>query len=292
MQTINPCLWFNTQAEEAAQLYTSLFESSRIGKTAHYGESGAQVSGQKKGSTMTVEFELEGHKFLGLNGGPHFQFTPAISFFLNRRTEQEINRLWSALSKDGKVLMELQKYPWSEKYGWCQDRFGVSWQLMLWPEKNDLAPSFLFVDQLFGKGEEAIHFYTSQFKNSKIETMHKDPKTNTVMHASFSLDGNPFVLMEGQGEHKHQITPAISFVVNCSTQAEVDLYWDKLCKGGTPGQCGWLTDRFGVSWQIVPTAMAELMSDADTKKTERVMKAMLQMKKLDIEKLKQASMAN
>ncbi len=157
MQKITPFLWFDNQAEEAANFYTSVFKNSKIGSVARYGEEGAEVSGQPKGSVMTVEFELEGQKFVALNGGPLFTFSPAISF-----------------------------------------------------------------------------------------------------------------------------------VVNCEAQEEVDELWEKLSEGGETQRCGWLKDKYGVSWQIVPTVLVEMLQDKDAEKAKRVMNAMLQMDKIDIAGLKQA----
>ena len=157
MQKITPCLWFDAQAEEAANFYVSLFENSRIKKISRYGDSGADVSGQTKGSVMTVEFELNGQEFVGLNGGPQFNFSEAVSF-----------------------------------------------------------------------------------------------------------------------------------MVSCETQEEVDRFWEKLSEGGAPGPCGWLKDKFGLSWQIVPTILGKLMASGDPGKSEKVMSALLKMGKLDIAALKEA----
>lgn len=148
---------------------------------------------------------------------------------------------------------------------------------------------FLWFDD---KAEDAMNFYVSIFENSKIGRIVRygeagpGPK-GTVMTASFDLEGQEFVALNG-GPH-YTFSPAISFVVNCETQEEVDYFWDKLSEGGQPQQCGWVTDRYGVSWQIVPTVLVELLSDADTAKSQRVMKAMLQMNKIDIETLRRAS---
>jgi predicted 3-demethylubiquinone-9 3-methyltransferase (glyoxalase superfamily) len=159
-QKITSFLWFNDQAEEAVNFYVSIFRDSKIGTIAHYGEAAAKVSGQPKGSVMTVAFRLEGQEFVALNGGPHFKFTEAVSF-----------------------------------------------------------------------------------------------------------------------------------VINCRTQKEVDKYWEKLSVGGEKGQCGWLKDKYGVSWQISPTVLIELLSHKDSLKSERVMQAILQMKKIDIKTLRRASRA-
>ncbi len=287
MNKINPCLWFDTQGEDATKFYTSLFDNSKIGTIARYGESGSKASGQKIGTVMTVEFEIEGQKILALNGGPIFKFTPALSFFVWRKNEKDLEDLWAQLSKGGNIRMGLDKYPWSKKYGWTSDKYGVEWQVMLSDDKDSFAPAFLFVDALFGRGEEAVKYYTSVFKNSKIETMNRDEANKTIMHCQFSLAGNKFVLMEGQGQHGYTFSEAFSLIVNCDTQEEIDYYWDTLCKGGSPSQCGWLKDKFGVSWQITPSIMSSL--NADPKKSEKVMREVMKMTKLDIKKLRQAA---
>lgn len=287
MKKIYPCLWFDHQAEEAAKFYSTVFSNSKIGNVARYGESMAQASGRKAGSVMTVEFSLEDLSFLGLNAGPLFKFSPSLSFFVSCDSEKEITEKWQKLSAGGQVRMGLDRYPWAEKYGWTTDRFGVDWQLILTPRPQKIVPAFLFVDSLFGKGEEAIKFYTSIFKNSKIENLVRDEATQTVMHCSFTLDGQGFALMEGKGEHHHTFTHATSIVVSCNDQTEIDYFWDKLSAGGSIEQCGWLQDKYGVSWQITPSIMNELMTDRA--KSEKVMKAMLKMKKLDIARLKQAA---
>jgi predicted 3-demethylubiquinone-9 3-methyltransferase (glyoxalase superfamily) len=147
---------------------------------------------------------------------------------------------------------------------------------------------FLWFDH---QAEEAATFYTSIFKNSKIETVTRygdagpGPK-GSVMTIAFELDGQKFVALNG-GPH-YQFTPAISFVVNCEGQEEVDHYWETLTAGGKEIQCGWLVDKYGVSWQIVPKALIEMLRDKDPVRSQRVMKAMFQMKKIDIAGLKAA----
>jgi predicted 3-demethylubiquinone-9 3-methyltransferase (glyoxalase superfamily) len=117
---ITPCLWFDTQAEEAAKLYASVFKNSKIGKVSRYGKEGFEVHGKKAGTVMTVEFELEGQKFLALNGGPHFKFNEAVSFQVHCETQQEIDHFWSELSKEGE----------EGPCGWLKDKFGLSWQII------------------------------------------------------------------------------------------------------------------------------------------------------------------
>ena len=147
---------------------------------------------------------------------------------------------------------------------------------------------FLWFDH---QAEEAMHFYTSIFKNSKVGSVQRygeagpGPK-GSVMSATFELEGQQFFALNG-GPH-FSFTPAISFFVNCETQQEVDELWEKLSAGGEPNSCGWLKDKYGVSWQIIPSALGKMLQDKDSEKSTRVMKAMLQMKKIDVEGLKRA----
>ena len=142
-----------------------------------------------------------------------------------------------------------------------------------------------------GDAEEAMTFYVSLFKNSRILNVTRYGKggpgpEGSVMTATFQLDGQNFNALNGGP--RFAFTPAISFLVNCETQEEVDELWERLCDGGEPSQCGWLKDRFGLSWQIIPTALGEMLQDKDRARAQRVMKAMLQMRKIDIAGLKQA----
>ena len=290
MQKITPCLWFDNNAEQAVKFYTSVFKNSKIKNISRYGDEGAKVSGMQKGSVMTITFQLEGHEFMALNGGPVFTFSQATSFFVSCKTEEEISGLFKKLSKGGSAVFALGKYPWAEKYGWCKDKYGVSWQLILAQRKQKITPAFLFVKEQAGKAEEAMKFYTSIFKNSKIESIARDDDTKTVLHAVFTLSGQNFIAMESNMKHDFTFSPAISFVVNCRTQKDLDYYWKKLSKGGDEKaqQCGWLADKYGLSWQIVPNVLEKMLRDKDAKKSERVMKALIHMKKLDIKTLEQA----
>jgi predicted 3-demethylubiquinone-9 3-methyltransferase (glyoxalase superfamily) len=286
MQKIIPFLWFENQAEEAANFYTSIFKDGKIGKIERYDKASAEVAKMPEGSLLTIEFEIAGFKMAGLNGGPVFKFTPAISFTVSSETEEELDSLWKNLSEGGQALMPLQKYPFSEKFGWVSDKYGVSWQLNLTHTKQKITPSFLFVKEQFGKAEEAMKLYTSLFDNSSIVQMDKDGEA--VRFALFTLAGQEFTAMDSNEDHKFTFSPAISLLVNCETQEEVDKFWNALSAVPQAEQCGWLQDKFGVSWQIVPTVLSELLSDPDKEKAGRVMKAMLDMKKLDIEGLKNA----
>ena len=155
IQKIMPCLWFDSDAEEAVSFYSSLFKSSKILNTTKYNEVGYEIHGKKAGTVLTIRFSLDGCEFLALNGGPQFKFNPSISFFVNCSTQKEIDDLWENLLKGGQVLMELGKYPFSERFGWVQDRFGLSWQLNLGERKQKITPFIMYVGEQHGKAEGA-----------------------------------------------------------------------------------------------------------------------------------------
>ncbi len=288
MQKITPCIWFDDQAEEAVKFYTSIFSNSKMGDILRYDASSSEASGQPEGSVLTIPFTLEGLEFLALNGGPIFKPTPALSFSVSCETEQEIDDLWKELSEGGFVMMELQKYDFSPKYGWLNDRFGVSWQLNMGAAEQKIRPSFMFVGKNNGQAEEAMKFYTSIFPNSKIDEVYRYEKgegdtEGHIKHATFTLDGEHFIAMESGMNHKFTFTEGVSLMVNCRDQKEIDFFWDKMSAVPESEQCGWIKDKYGVSWQIVPIGHEEWVS------TPEGMKAMMEMKKLDIATLKKAA---
>ena len=297
MHKITPNLWFDGDAEEAVARYTDVFDDSAVGPVTRYDEASADASGRLAGSAMTVPFELEGQSFLALNGGPQFPFTPAISFIVNCPTTEEVDELWAALSDGGEELMPLDAYPFSDRYGWIQDEYGVSWQLMFAddaPERG-IVPSLLFVGDRCGKAEEAVDFYTSVFADSEVGDVARygpdqgPDEEGTVMFADFRLEGQRFAAMDSAMDHGFDFSEAISFVVDCRDQEEVDYYWDELtADGGEEGQCGWLTDPYGVSWQIVPTVLSDLLGGEDAEGSRRVTEALLGMGKLDVATLEGA----
>jgi len=274
---IYPCLWFDGNAKAAAEFYCTVFKDSKV--TVE--------------TPMVVNFELSGTKFMGLNGGPVFKFTPAISFFVLFETINETNEAWNKLIDGGTALMPIDKYSWSEIYGWLKDKFGLTWQISIVNQEGDkqqLSPSMLFTKNNFGKAEEAVKFYTSVFTNSSIHPLIHYPKGNAnagkVMFSEFKLNNYGLIAMDGPGNHDYSFNEAVSFVVNCDTQEEIDHYWIKLTEDGVESRCGWLKDKFGVSWQIVPAILGKLMSDPE--KAPKVMQAFIQMKKFDIEALMNA----
>ena len=294
-QKIIPFLWFDTQAEEAANFYTSIFNDSRIKAITHYGAEGAAVSDREEGSVMTVGFIIEGQEFAAINGGPVFELSPAISLFVNCENEQELVSLWEKLSEGGAVLMELNKYPFNDKFGWLKDKFGVTWQFMVSTGMQKITPFLMFTGRQYGKAEEAMKLYLSLFEDSGIIHIEhygaaEDEHEGTVKYARFSLNEQEFMTTDSNTGHEFTFTPALSLVVKCETQEEIDHLWHQLTEGADVNaqQCGWLKDKYGVSWQIVPEMLDEMINDPDTARSQRVMKALLPMKKLDIKTLNEA----
>jgi len=298
MQKITPNLWYDDQAEEAAKSYTSIFKHSKLRGITRYGEAGAKVSGRPKGSIMTVTFEIEGQEFIALNGGPQFKFTPSVSFLVACKTKDEVNAVWKELSEGGTALMELGEYPFSERYGWTQDRYGLSWQVMFMGDRRirqKITPTLMFVGEQCSKTEAAIRFYASVFRNAKVGDIlryskgEEPDREGTIKHAAFTLENQEFAAMDSARMHDFTFNEAISFMVKCEAQKEIDYYWQKLtADGGQEGVCGWLKDKFGVSWQITPTVLEEMLRDNNQEKVERVTNAFLKMKRFDIAKLKEA----
>jgi predicted 3-demethylubiquinone-9 3-methyltransferase (glyoxalase superfamily) len=295
MQKIVPHLWFDKEAKEAAEFYVEVF--GKNSQVTHV----SSLEGTPSGNVDLVSFQLWGYEFQAISAGPYFKLNQSISFMVNFDPSQDaeaktkIDELWNRLAEGGKVMMAIDKYPWSERYGFVQDKYGVSWQLILTnPEgepRPQIIPSFIFVNEKCGKAEEAVDFYLSVFKPSKLGTRVKygpgqEPnKEGTVMFSDFQLLGEWFTAMDGAGKHEFDFNEALSLIVHCDTQEEIDEYWQKLSAVPESEQCGWLKDKFGVSWQIVPTVMNEMMSKGTPEQMARVTEAFLKMKKFDIAEL-------
>ena len=300
MRQITPHLWFDKQAREAAELYVSLFPGSKIINVT-------TLTDTPSGNCDLVSFELAGQPFMAISAGPFFKFNPSVSFHVKCGTKEEVDAIWEQLSPGGKVLMPLDSYPFSERYGWLEDKYGVSWQVIFVaagaaPQK--FTPVLMFVGNVCGKAEEAIEFYVSVFGNApdgaktgetKAKVLarygkNEEPdKEGTVRYAHFWLLGQEFGAMDSARDHKFAFNEAISFIVPCESQEEIDYFWEKLSADPKAEQCGWLKDKYGVSWQITPAIMNELLSGNDKKRVERVTQAFLQMKKFDIGALKRAA---
>jgi predicted 3-demethylubiquinone-9 3-methyltransferase (glyoxalase superfamily) len=194
-------------------------------------------------------------------------------------------------------MMDLGEYPYSKRYGWLADKYGLSWQVIAvdTPIKQVITPTIMYVGAVAGRCEEAIKFYTSVFHNSRIGELFRyekgqgPDKEGTIAHGPFVLEGQEFAAMDSAYPHEFSLNEAISFIVNCKDQAEVDYFWGKLSAVPEAEQCGWLKDKFGLSWQVVPTVMGELLRTKDATKLARVTEAFLKMKKFDIAALERAA---
>ncbi len=254
------------------------------------------ITDTPSGDCDIVSFKLAGQDFMGISAGPLFKFNPSISLFVEFADEKEIEKVWNTLIDGGKAMMEYDTYPWAKKYGWLEDKYGLSWQL-LWNGHQEIqqriTPMLMFTKEMAGKAREAIEMYTSIFPNSKtgiIDTYTKEDSDTEgfIKHARFTLAGQQFMAMDSSMSHAFVFNEAVSLLVQCETQEEIDMYWEKLSAVPEAGQCGWLKDKYGVSWQIAPTIMDDMMAKGNKEQIDRVTKAFLQMKKFDIETLKKA----
>jgi predicted 3-demethylubiquinone-9 3-methyltransferase (glyoxalase superfamily) len=283
-------LWFDKEARDAARLYTSLFKDSKVKDTT-------TLDGTPSGSVDIVTIDLAGQEFTLLSAGPLFKFTPAVSFLVACGSKGETDETWNVLSKGGSTLMELGSYPFSERYGWLQDRYGLSWQIMFTgdrPIRQKITPVLMFVGDVAGKAESAITFYASVFHDSKVgDIMRRGPgeepdREGTIKFAAFTLEGVEFAAMDSAHPHAFTFNEAISFMVHCETQQDIDYFWGKLSARPESEQCGWLKDKFGLSWQIVPKQLIQLMNSPDRAAAGRAMQAMMKMTKIDVAALQRA----
>lgn len=283
MQKITPFIWYDTEAGEAARLNTSVFPDGRITGTT-------RIDNTPSGIVEIVSIELFGQAFTLMSAGPLYRVNPSISFLVLCRTAEEVDALWAGLSPGGTPLMALDSYPFSSHYGWIQDRYGVSWQVMTAdgrPVMQRIIPTLMFVGAVCGKAEEAMHHYAGIFHDAHIDgimryTEGQEPdQAGTIVHAEFTLEGQTFAAMDSAHEHQFAFNEAVSLVVHCADQQEIDHYW-ALSADPAAEQCGWLKDHFGVSWQVVPDALLQMLHDADPQKVKRVTAAFMPMKKIDL----------
>lgn len=290
MSKLVPHLWFDKEAREASQFYVSLFENSSIRNTV-------VISNTPSGESELIDFTLAGQEFMAISAGPFFKFNPSVSLMVNCDSKDEVALKWEKLSECGEILMPLQEYPFSKFYGWVQDRYGLSWQLMLVENSGysqKITPNLLFSSVVCGKAEEAVNFYTGIFENSKIDfvSRYQEGEAQSVSakvnFVSFCLDEMNFTAMDNAYDVEYTFNEAFSIIVKCKNQQEIDFCWEKLSFVPEAEQCGWLKDKYGLSWQIVPERLNEMMHDPSSEKRAILTETFLKMKKLVIQELEKA----
>jgi len=297
MLPIKPHLWFDQDAKQAAEFYAGLMPDSAVNYTNHFTMPGG-------GQCQTVEFTVAGQRFLGISAGEGIGINPSISFMINFDPSRDadaakhLDEVWNKLIDGGKILMPLNKYPFSERYGWVSDKFGVSWQLILTkPEGEErpvIIPSLMFTEPMAGKANEAIDFYCSIFKDGKRGTTAPRPvdmgpdKAGTLMFADFYIDQTWLAAMDSAHPHGFRFNDAVSLLIACETQEEIDYYWSALTAGGTPSQCGWLKDKYGVSWQVASTVMFDALKNGTPEQVARVTQSFMTMQKVDAAAIERA----
>ncbi|MGB7963503.1 MAG: VOC family protein [Propionicimonas sp.] len=293
MQKIVPNLWFDHNAAEAANFYASVFPEAHVTSTQYYPSEGlADFQQEFAGKELIVEFEIGGYRFVAINAGPQFAINPSVSFMLNfdpsndSAARERLDEVWTSLAEGGHVLMPLGEYAFSQRYGWIQDRYGVSWQLILTDPAGEprpfVIPTWLFGDGVQNRAGEAVDFYTSVFPGTRVGNLMRyseqvGPATpGSVMFCDLEILGQLFVAMDSGAEQDFSFNCGVSLMLECADQAELDYYWNQLSSVPEAEQCGWCADRFGVSWQVVPANLGELMQAPDAYQT------LMGMKKIDI----------
>ena len=290
MQKIVPHLWYDKEAKEAALFYISLFEKSKLLNVT-------VIENTPSGDSELVSFELAGLEFKAISAGPYFKFNPSMSLMVACESVEEVNTKWKALVEGGSELMPLGEYPFSKWYSWVQDRFGLSWQLMLVDDVQTvqkITPNLLFSSDSCGKAKEAVEFYTEMFTDSEIGLMSRYGEGEAVSskaklnYASFKLSGMSFSAMDNGFDVDFNFNEAFSFMINCKDQFEIDYFWDRLSAVPEAEQCGWVKDQFGLSWQVVPDNMNEVLYEGSRDENQRVIQALFRMKKIDLQALEKA----
>ncbi len=288
-QKVIPYLWFDTQAVEAVKWYVSLFKNSSIFEISG-------LSDTPSGDVETVDFQLSNLHLSAISAGPYFSFNTAISFMVSCKTGGDVDELYNQLSIGGTDLMPLDAYPFSKRYAWVQDKYGLNWQLFLTENFNEdqrIRPSLLFSADICGKAEEAMVFYASVFKHSdkKFVNFYKkdeaEDKRAKINYAEFNLEGIELVMMDHGMGGEDKFNEALSFMIRCDGQEEIDYFWERLSYVPEAEQCGWVKDKYGVSWQIVPSNMQDYFNGTE-EEAARVTKAFLKMKKFDLKMLDSA----
>ncbi|MGW9627165.1 VOC family protein [Microbacterium sp. NPDC055521] len=279
-QKIIPNLWFAGDAGDAGEFYSSTLPMTSANVAMRYPDELPDFQKGLEGQPVVVDLDVAGFRITMINSDDTFRPTPSISFMLNfdpllfdgdaDAARAELDRTWAALSDGGQALMPLGEYPFSPYYGWVQDRYGVSWQLMLTGPGGGARP-FVMVQVMFSgdaqnQAREAVDFYLSLFDDTAFGTVAEYPEATgtaaagSVMFGEFRIGEQWFSFTDSNVRHEFGFTPGVSLEIRCADQAEIDHFWDALSAVPDAEQCGWLVDRYGVSWQVVPENMGELLA--------------------------------
>lgn len=273
---IYPCIWFDGNAKEAFEFYGSIFPDSAITDE----------------NPIVIKAHLDGTELMGLNGGPMYKPNPSISFMWISHDDEAISRAWEKLTDGGSVLMELNSYPWSARYGWVQDKFGVNWQLYYDKDEwgyNKIVPTLMFGHTEQGKCREALAFYEKLFpvyEGDRFLLYEEGEMKGQVQHTQFTANNFVLMAMDSGVPQTFTFTEGVSLVVECDDQQTIDYYWNGFTKGGQESMCGWCKDPFGVSWQVVPKNIDKLLFNASN--AQKAQEALMQMRKIEVAVLENA----
>lgn len=294
VQTITPSLWFDGQAEEAANFYTTTLRDGQITRVDLYPDAGSKEYGYEPGDVQIVTFEAEGLQFVIINGGPLYTLNPAVSIVVYRTRPEELIELWNKLIEGGKERVPLGPSSFNQSFGWLTDKYGVSWQLMLAPEERIAAPSLLFADGSAGRAEQALRYYAETLPGSALGTLTHFSVSNELglegmlQYGELVVDGQRLIAMDSVHDPELVFSGALTLLLQCDTQEQIDALWERLSAVPEVEQCGWCQDTFGVYWQIAPRILDEMLRDGTPEEIDRVTQAYLPMKKFDIAALQRA----
>lgn len=296
MQQIIPTLWRNNDAQEMVDYYVQIFPKSKILQTNYYTEVGYELHRHEPGEVQDILFEIEGVKFSAINGGPAFTDSTAISFYYRCNQKDKVQAIWDVISQNGEVITPMGEYSYSDSYGCAKDAFGVIWHVIHADETVDqkIVPALLFAGELSGKAEQAMRYYASIFSDSEVgvisprEIGSNGGDYNSVVYGEFMLLGQHFIAKDGLRNSKMKFSEDVSLLVECESQEQIDEYWSRLSADPKAEICGWLKDKYGVSWQIVPSVLREMMRDGSKKQQKNITTAYLKMKKFNIRALERA----
>lgn len=290
MAKLVPYLWFDKEAMEAAENYVNILDNSQILNSY-------VIKDTPSGDAETVSFKLSNLEMEAISAGPYFKLNPSVSLMVSCDKTEKVDRLYNKLSLDGKELMPLGEYPFSKRYAWIQDKYGLSWQLIFnsdMDENMTITPSLLFAGDACGRAEEAMDYYVTVFKdavkgyvNYYNEGEAEDERAR-INYGEIDILGLKLKTMDHGLGGDFTFNEAFSFMIICDNQEEIDYYWDKLSYVPEAEQCGWLKDKFGVSWQIVPSNMNDVYKDGTEEEIKRYTEAFLNMKKFDMTELEKA----